>query len=154
MLAVIGKMKTDDHEKVYFEFYNDVLEEDYVESLWATVIDREKGYYKLDNIPFFVTGYSSDDIVYAEIEDDRLVVKELIEESGNSTLQIICFQQERVQSIRNELKSMGCESEGSHLPGYFSVEIPAETDYKKIKEYLINLEEQEILSYREACLAH
>jgi hypothetical protein len=147
-------MKADDHEKVYFEFYNAVLEEDYVESLWATVIDREKGYYKLDNIPFFVTGYSSGDTVYAEVEDGRLIVKKLIDESGNTTLQIICFQQERVQVIRDELYSMGCESEGSHLPGYFSVEILAEMDYQKIKEYLAQLEEQEVLSYREACLAH
>lgn len=147
-------MKTDNHIKVYFEFYNDVLEEDYVESLWVTVINLEQGYYKLDNIPFFVTGYSSGDIVYAETENDRLIVKELIEESGNTTLQIMCFQEDQVQAIRDKLKTMGCKSEGSHLPGYFSTEVPVYKAYRKVKEYLTELEEREVLSFREACLAH
>ncbi|MBF9255018.1 DUF4265 domain-containing protein [Pontibacter sp. 172403-2] len=146
--------ESEEYTKVYFEFFNDILDEDYVESVWAAVVDETEGLYKLKNIPFFVKGYSSEDTVYAELEDDRLVVKGLVEESGNSTLQIICFKEESAEQIQKRLEEFGCAWEGSHLPGYFSVDVSADLDYEPIREYLVDLEEKEILSYREACLAH
>ncbi|WP_247233501.1 DUF4265 domain-containing protein [Telluribacter sp. SYSU D00476] len=146
--------ESEEYTKVYFEFFNDILDEDYVESVWATVLEEKEGTYKLKNIPLFVTGYSSEDTVYAELEEDRLVVKGLVKESGNSTLQIICFKEENAGQVQKRLEEFGCEWEGSYLPGYFSVDVSADLDYEPIKEYLADQEERETLSYREACLAH
>lgn len=146
--------ESEGYTKVYFQFFNDILNEDYVESVWASIVDEKEGHYKLKNIPFFVTGYSSEDIIYTELEEDRLVVKGLIEESGNSTLQIISFKEENAGRVQQRLEEFGCAWEGSHLPGYFSVDIPADLDYEPVREYLADLEEKGMLSYREACLAH
>lgn len=140
--------------KVYFEFFNDILEEEYVESVWATVVNEKEGFYRLDNIPFFVTSYASGDTVYAELEEERLVVKKLVEESGNSTLQIFCYKEETVEQVQRKLEEFGCGWEGSHLPKYFSVDVPFNIEYEPIRAYLTELEENEILGYREACLAH
>ncbi|GAA4314839.1 DUF4265 domain-containing protein [Nibribacter koreensis] len=140
--------------KVFFEFYNEILEEDYVESLWASIENEEEGEYRLKNIPFFVTSYASEDVVLAEVENGRLVVKGLIKESGNSTLQIMCLKKEMAQSIQKKLEGFGCAWEGSHLPGYFSVDVPANIDYQPIKKYLDELEMAEVIGYAEACLAH
>ncbi len=147
-------MITDSHVKVYFEFYNDILEEDYVEGVWAVIIDEDEGLYRIDNIPFFVKSHASDDIVLAVVENGRLIVKGLVEESGNSTLQIICFQKEQASPLQMWLEQMGCSWEGSHLPGYFSVDVPAKIAYYPIREHLLKLQEEEVLSFREACLAH
>lgn len=148
------KEESEDYTKVYFEFFNDVLDEEYVESVWATIVDKAEGLYKLDNIPFFVTGYSSGDIIYAELEHDRLIVKSLVKESGNTTLQVYCFKEEHVEIVRKKLEAYGCAWEGSHLPRYFSVDVPASIAYQPIREYLTEQGEQEALDYREACLAH
>jgi len=143
-----------EYTKVYFEFFNDILEEDYVESVWAAIVNEKEGHYKLKNIPFFVKGYASEDTVYAELEEERLIVKGLVEESGSSTIQIICFKEENAGEIQKRLEELGCAWEGSHLPGYFSVDVSVDLDYEPIREYLSEQEKKEILGYREACLAH
>ncbi|GAA4024319.1 DUF4265 domain-containing protein [Hymenobacter glaciei] len=140
--------------KVFFDFFNTVLDEDYSESLCAAVVDEQKGYYALDNIPFFVESYSYKDVVYAIPEDGRLLVQDLIEESGHSTLQIISFKSDRISAVQKHLQTLGCSWEGSHLPNYFSVDVPAQVKYGPIKSYLKRQEKQEVLAYREACLAH
>lgn len=148
------KEKSEEYKKVFFEFFNDILDEDYVESVWAAVEDEKEGLYKLKNIPFFVKSYSNEDIVHAELENNRLVVKGLVEESGNSTLQVFCYKEEDVEKVRKRLKDFGCASELSHLSKYFSVDVPSNIDFNPIKEYLTELEQQEVLGYSEACLAH
>ncbi|WP_460611749.1 DUF4265 domain-containing protein [Hymenobacter seoulensis] len=140
--------------KIHFRFFNTVLDTDYVESCWSIIVDQQQGWYKLDNIPFFLTSYALGDVVYAEDEAGQLVVKNLVEESGNSTLQIVCYQSSQTASIQQELERLGCSWEGSHLPNYFSVNVPAELSYLPIKSYLKKAEKQKLLSYREACLAH
>jgi hypothetical protein len=80
--------------KVHFDFFNTVLDEDYSESLWAIIVDEKRGYYALDNIPFFLESYSYKDVVHAIPDNGRLLVQNLIEESGHSTLQIISFKPE------------------------------------------------------------
>jgi hypothetical protein len=42
----------DNYVKILFRFYSDVLEEETVETMWAVIMDQEKGLYKLDSIPF------------------------------------------------------------------------------------------------------
>lgn len=119
--------------KVVFRFFNTVLDEDYVESLWAEVVDQEKGLYRLDNVPFFVTSYSLGDIVLAEMEEGQLVVKGLKEESGNTTLQIMLLQADMKCAVQQTLEKLGCDWEESHLPGYFSVNVPQTVGYAVFK---------------------
>ncbi|WP_426492103.1 DUF4265 domain-containing protein [Hymenobacter sp. 102] len=140
--------------KVVFHFFNTVLDEDYVESLWAEVVDQNQGLYRLDNVPFFVTSYSLGDIVLAEMEEGQLVVKGLEEESGNTTLQIMLLQADMRSKVQQALEKLGCDWEESHLPGYFSVNVPKTVGYAPIKRYLKQAEKQSIVSFREACLAH
>lgn len=139
--------------KLIFRFFNTVLDKDYVESVWAQTVDEEQGVYQLDNIPFFVTSYALGDIVLAEDEDGELVVKGLVEESGNTTLQIIAMQAD-VVDIQQALQELGCSWEESHLADYFSVNVPSVARYAPIKKYLRKAEKQGLLSFREACLAH
>lgn len=76
--------------KILFRFFSGVLYEWTVETLWAETVNSEKGYYKIDNIPFYAA-IASGDIVFAEYEDTEghAVYKKTIECSGNSTIQIV-----------------------------------------------------------------
>ena len=144
----------DEDVKVLFYFFNDVLDEDYVESLWATIVDDKKGWYRLSNVPFFVTGYALNDIVYAVEENDSLVVQALVKESGNSTIQLIFFKGADKNNIQQELESLGCGWEGSHLPDYISIDVPVEVSYASVHQYLEKVAGDGDADYREACLAH
>lgn len=140
--------------KVVFRFFNTVLDEDYAESMWAQVIDQEQGLYQLDNVPFFVTSYSLGDIVLVETEDEQLIVKGLEKESGNSTLQIMMMQADMKSAVQQALEKLGCDWEESHLPDYFSVNVPSAITYAPVSRYLKKAKKQGLLAYREACLAH
>jgi len=150
-------MKTTDenHIKILFRFYNDVLEEETVETVWATIVDKNKGLYKIDNIPFYVPSIASADIVFAEYDEQEkmFTYRETIEYSGNSTVQVVIMDKKiKINNLRALFKKHGCTSERLN-DAYFVMEIPANVDYKKIKIKLDKLEQQEKIEYAEPCLS-
>ena len=144
--------------KVRFEFYNEVLDRDEVETIWATVIDQDKGFYKLDNIPFFVKSFAADDIVKAERVDKGFPkVVSLIKKSGNSTINIIFLDKDNKEfkkKILKRLNDLGVEYQGleSLINGYCSLNVTKDIDYKLVFDFLT--EESGELDFREACIGH
>ena len=141
--------------KILIRYESTVLEEVFVETLWATVVDEPKGLYKIDNIPFYGPLLASDDIVFAEYDSDEemLTYRETIEPSGNSIVLIVLMDETTdVEAIRNEFKALGCDSEGTGKR-YFTMEIPHELDYNPIKQVLMNYEREGVLEYSEPCLS-
>lgn len=81
----------DEYVKVLFRFYSNVLDEWTVETMWATIVDEERGHYKLDSIPFYAQSIACDDVIFAEYDEDEsmLTYRETIEFSGNSTIHVV-----------------------------------------------------------------
>ena len=141
--------------KILFQFHSDIFDEEMVETMWATIIDRNKGLYKLDNIPFYAPLVASDDIVYAEFDEQQqmLTYRKTVEFSGNSTVQVVLMDNSiDINSIRKKFEELGCVSEKVN-EGYFSMEIPALLDYKLVKQNLEELEQNETIGYAEPCLS-
>ncbi len=61
----------DNYVKILFRYHSSVLDEWTVETMWAEIVDAEKGLYKLDNILFYGPLVATDDIVLAEYDDDE-----------------------------------------------------------------------------------
>ena len=140
--------------KIFFRFYSDLLEEWTVETLWAEVIDEEKRLYKLDSIPFYAA-IASDDIIFAEFdaEEQMLTYRATIEYSGNSTIQVVLLDKTVLTNeIRDIFNSFGCVSE-KYKEGYFVIEVPANKEYKIIKDKLTTLQEEGIIDYAEPYLS-
>ena len=97
------------------------------ERLWAAKV--QEGLYRLDNVPFYAKGVSSDDVVLVETLDDELVFRELIQASGNSVIRVYVLDLEDVQASRDEFRAFGCESELSNVARLFALEVPAATDF-------------------------
>ncbi len=138
-------------EKLLVRYYSDVLEEIVVETLWAEIIEQEKGLYKIDNIPFYGPEFSCGDIVFAEYDEDeeRITFRRVVEYSGNSTIQIILLDEKTdIENLRNEFKNIGCESEGTGS-NYFVMEVLYELNYLPIFKKLKELEKAEIISFAE-----
>ena len=144
-----------EHEKILFRFHSDLFDEEMVETMWDFVIDKDKGLYKLDNIPFYAPLIASDDLIFAEFDDSEqmLTYKETREYSGNSIIQIVIMDNKTdVNKIRDSFLDKGCQSEKVN-DKYFSMEIPFDLNYKPIKTELDKLEIDEIIGYAEPCLS-
>lgn len=140
--------------KIVFNFYSNILEEWTVETMWAQVMDKDKGLYRLDNIPFYAS-VASDDIVYAEYDEteERLTYRETVEYSGNSTIQVVILKESIVANdIRDLFHSLGCLTEKVN-EGYFVVEVPAKISYTPIKQKLSELQSDGTIDYAEPCLS-
>ncbi len=140
--------------KILFRFFSNVLDEETVETIWANVVDKEKGHYQLDNIPFYAP-MASGDTVFATYDaaEQMLVFRKTIAYSGNSTIQVVLMDEAvDIQSIRGIFEKLGAVSEQLN-DHYFSMEIPSGVDYKPIKRKLDELEQQNVIGYAEPCLA-
>ena len=145
-----------EHVKVLFRFFSDIFEEEKVETMWAIPIDLQKGFYKLDNIPFYVPLIASDDIVLAEFDETEgmLTYRTTVEYSGNSTIAVVTMIDTfEINDIRQEFEKMGCKSEKVN-DVYFAMEIPSQVNYRSIKNKLDELENLKFIEYSEPCLSN
>ena len=145
----------DNYAKILFRYYSSVLDEWTVETMWAEIIDAEKGLYKLDNIPFYGPLVAPDDIIFAEHDnnEETLTYRRTVECSGNSVIAVAIMDKTyEINSIRDIFKDLGCLSERVN-DAYFSMEVLAEKDYQPIKQKLKELQEKGIIRYAEPCLA-
>ncbi|RBW57128.1 hypothetical protein DS884_11115 [Tenacibaculum sp. E3R01] len=142
-------------EKVLFKYHSNVLDELTVETMWAEVIDKDKGIFKLDNIPFYGPLIATDDEFYAEFDESEqmLTYQKTTKYSGNSIVLVIITQDEfDKEIIRDRFKELNCTSEGLN-DAYFSMEILKDVDYFGIQKILTEYEKDGILEYAEPCLS-
>jgi Domain of unknown function (DUF4265) len=141
--------------KILFRFYSNVLEQETVETMWATIVDIEKGLYKLDNIPFYGALVASDDIVFAEYDktEEMLTYRKTVESSGNSIIQVVLMDKSKdINDIRKIFEEVGCLSKKVN-DGYFTMKVLADKEYKPIRQKLTLLEKQGIIEFAEPCLS-
>lgn len=112
-----------------------------------------EGLFQIDNIPFFVTGIALGDIVSAIHEGGEFRFQKVVHPSGHSTLRLIIYDKSEVPTVRRLLKERGCTSEGSHIPGLISVDVPPSVSLDELRAMLDEGEAQERWGYEEACLA-
>lgn len=146
---------SNNYTKILFRYYSDVLDEEVVETMWAEIIDKEKGVYKLDNIPFYGPSIATDDLFLAEYDEDEnyLVYKETIEYSGNSIIQVVILKDGfDKEIIREKFKLIDCLSQGLNEK-YFSVEINENIDYLVVKTLLDEYKNSNVIDYAEPCLS-
>ncbi|MFH6942487.1 DUF4265 domain-containing protein [Flavobacterium sp. FlaQc-50] len=143
------------HKKILFRYYSDYLEDTIVETMWAEIIDLEKGHFKLDNIPFFGPLIATDDLFYAEYDttEERLVYKKTLQSSGNSIVQVVILDKDfDKEIIREKLKTIDCLSEGLN-DTFFAVEIVRDIDYAIVKSLLSEYETLSVIEFAEPCLS-
>ncbi|EAZ79935.1 DUF4265 domain-containing protein [Algoriphagus machipongonensis] len=143
------------YEKILFKYHSNVLDELTVETMWAEIIDKDNGIYKLDNIPFYGPQIATDDEFYAEFDESEkmLTYKMTTKHSGNSIILVVITEKGfDKEIIRNRLKELDCKSEGLS-DSYFSMEILKDVNYSQIQKILAEYENDGILEYAEPCLS-
>lgn len=145
----------DNYVKILFRYYSSVLDQWTVETMWAEIVDSEKGLYKLDSIPFYGPLVASDDIVFADYDNDEgmLTYKHTVENSGNSIITVVIMDDSTdIGTIRDVFKELGCISERANNV-LFAMEVLANTNYLPIKQKLTELENKGVIGYAEPCLS-
>ena len=148
-------MEKETHKKILFKYFSDYLDEVVSETMWAEIIDLEKGLFKLDNIPFFGPLIATDDIFYAEYDETegKFMHKKTIQNSGNSIVQIAVLEKGfDKEVIREQLKGINCVSEGLNET-FFAAEIAKDVDYSLVRNLLSEYESKEIIEFAEPCLS-
>lgn len=143
------------HEKILFKYHSNILDETTVETMWAEIIDKDNGIYKLDNIPFYGPQIATDDEFYAEFDESEqmLTYRKTTKFSGNSIVLVIIMQKGfDKEIIRKRFKELNCVSEGLN-DSYFSMEILKDVNYSQIQKILAEYENDGILEYAEPCLS-
>ena len=147
--------KKESHIKFLVRYYSEVLEKVVVETLWAREVDKEKGIYKVDSIPFYGPPFASDDLIEVKYDQDEkmLAFKEIVEYSGNSIIQVVLMNEgNEIEELREVFKSRGCISEKVN-DRFFSMEIPSDKSYPEIKVMLDELKREGVIDYAEPVLS-
>ena len=110
--------------------------------------------YRLDNIPFFARGVSSEDIVRVKREEGVLFFAGLVDIGGHSTVRVLVWNRSETEAVREELRAMGCSSEGTNIDGLVAVDIPPSVRYAEVREFLMAGEQNGRWEFEEACIAH
>ena len=145
----------DSQVKILFSFYSDLLEQDAMETIWATVVDVTLGYYRISSLPFYVSLIATDDLILAEYDDEEemLTYKQTIQPSGNSTIWVVMTDDEvDIDEVREFFHDLDCFSDPI-TEKFFSMEVKASVNYLRIKDELNRLRSEKIIDYAEPCLS-
>lgn len=104
------------------------------ETVWATPVGEHT--YKIDNIPFFVRDATLDDIVEVTETNGVLGYRRTVHRSGNSLIRVHYSADVDPQSIRNELKKLGCSSEWHNKDRLIAVNVPPEVCLENVQTFL------------------
>jgi len=138
-----------DRVKLRFPFTNSDGDSE-TETMWT--ISRDDG-YEIDNIPFYVTGLATGDVVGAEPDINGVLwYSKLLRPSGHTTIQVLLAREEDVAPVRGELQRMGCDSEVSDMRRLIAVNVPPRVSYETVKAFLDRGEHTGTFEYQEACL--
>lgn len=105
-----------------------------VETIWAEVIGEKK--YKIDNIPFYVRNVSVGDIVLADSSALGLSYVSTTNKSDNSTLRVICYEDDAKTRLLQRLYNFGCDFEVGVPKDLVAINVPADAKVKALLEYL------------------
>jgi hypothetical protein len=145
----------DSFKKVVFNYYSNVLNREVKETMWALEVDPEKGYYKLDSIPFYGPSIATNDIFKATFDEAEgfLVYETTITTSENSIILVMITEVGyNKELLRKEFKNLYCDSEELN-DTYFSMEVPKSVDFTLVKELLETYQAKEVINYAEPCLS-
>lgn len=132
---------------VYFDVENNIAEE----ILWADHLNDLV--YQIKNVPFFVPNIAYGDIITVEKDGDNLYFDSMFKPSEHSTIQIVFFKNEAIKDIIKDIEYLGCSWEGMNNQKLLAIDVPLNINYFKVKEYLNNKFEENILDYKESCLS-
>jgi Domain of unknown function (DUF4265) len=124
------------------------------ESLWAEPVGGNS--YRLRNVPFFVYGYSEQDIIRAEASESRLTVRGIVERGGHSTYRIFLAEKTTEEQFNKDwlpLGELGCSYERASQR-LIAVDVPPHANVYAVYDVLQNAERDRLWEFEEGHCGH
>lgn len=141
------------HEKIFFAEIVDEGEIE-VETIWCI---KDGDNYIVDSIPVTAKGVSLADVIKVCYNEEKKThcFKEIVNPSGNSTIRIY-FDEKTcdVAATRKTLRELGCKAELIPSKKIISINIPGNTNYNRVKEFLQAGEKHSKWIFEESCFRH
>ena len=132
-------------KKIFFKL---IVEDGYPpvseESIWG--IELDNNFFEINNIPFYTKDVSFGDSVSVIEKNEHLYYEKTVKSSGNSTIRIIFFDEEKAEECINYIEKMGCTYE-KFSSTFISINIPITLNIETVLNYLEYLSTQEIADY-------
>jgi Domain of unknown function (DUF4265) len=124
------------------------------ESLWAERLSETVA--RLDNVPFFVRGFSCGDLVEVALDNGELWVQQKLRSSGNYTIRVIAFADGPLGGdnarVLEAFRALEVEGEGAEQFGLAALNIPPHADYPAIRRLLTEGVRDGSWDYEEGCI--
>ncbi|MFH6942776.1 DUF4265 domain-containing protein [Flavobacterium sp. FlaQc-50] len=123
------------------------------ETIWC---ERDGENFVIDNIPFVAKRISLGDTIKAEYDEDEKMYyfDDFVKISGNSTIRIFFYDDNKIESTREWLNKNDCESEVLLVRSIVAVNIPQKVYYPVIRDFLEEGKKKGNWVYEESCLEH
>lgn len=121
------------------------------ESVWA-LPTADPSVVQLDNIPFFASEATLDDLVIVREENGRLWFDKVFRESSNSLLRIAFFNIEVKDRVNGLLVGLGCRTEYFEQRHLLAVSIPEAASLVAVQGVLIQEAAEGNIDYEEPIL--
>lgn len=121
------------------------------ETLWAEELGGSL--YRIDNIPFYVTGIAVGDVVEARVIEGNLTFVGLLQPSGHSTIRIVTYDPDAVSDVREQFDRLGCTAELLSNSKLIAVDVPRDIDLTQIRAELERGRRENRWDYEEAAIA-
>lgn len=154
----MNEIKNKDTYKIHFKL--PIIEDGYP-PISVEILNAKRGMHNeefvIDNSPFFAESIALGDIVKcSKCEDTKnLIFKKVLTPSGNSSISIIFIDNSCIGKVKKFLEDNDCFFEYGDFPEFkmYAVNINYDQSYRSVRSFLDELEEDNLLSYAELCLA-
>jgi len=125
------------------------------ERLWATRVTADTA--RLDNVPFFVRGFASGDVVRIAADQNGILwAQEAVAFSGNRTIRVIPAEDDQpgaeLHTVIAAFAPLRVDGEGIEQFGLVALNVPADAPIAKVKRLLIEGEADGRWEYEEGCV--
>ena len=138
------------NRRMSFLFKDDDSDQN-IERMWVT--PAQNGLFVIDNIPFYAVGFALNDVVAGEETKEDLWFKDLVSESGHSTVRVVMLETEYRDSVCAHINSLGCDIEISNLQVLFAVDVPPTVSWCVLTAYLIEMMGKGVIGYEESAIS-
>lgn len=135
-------------------YYDDINEQNDVEEILCEKV--ADNIYRLIEIPLWAYSLAFGDIIFVSNDGHRdwLAFDKFCQFSNNSTIQLVEMQKNGLGQVLPKIKEIiGEDNLRFNSPTYIAINVPAQIDYLPLKNFLMKMEQKNIIGFKEASLA-
>ena|GEM_PF-157610 len=123
-----------------------------LEALWAEPVAVDR--WRIVSVPYYAYGLSVGDTVTTATDEVGTWAVSVVGRGGHSTLRVLALSESTSTTVQAALEDAGAVCDQSSSASLFAVDIPPDTYFAAVDEYLESVEEVGVVEYEDTCVQH